>query len=73
MSERILAVVLLITGGAVTLYVLYKTAVAALEPLVQKKLEQQMQRDKLNQVQNNLTLGRQLDQKKVQDIKKNMK
>lgn len=47
MPERLLAIFLLIIGGIVTLYILYKTAVAALEPIVQKKLEQKFKRDKI--------------------------
>lgn len=67
MFERILALFLLIIGGAITLYVLFKAALSALEPLAQKKLEQKIQRDKFSQLQNNLQVGRQLDQQIEQE------
>jgi len=72
MTEKLLAIILLVLGGLVTLYVLYKTALGALEPMVQKKLEQKMQQDELNQLQNNLQAGQQLDRQKVQETKDNM-
>jgi uncharacterized protein YxeA len=47
MTEKLLAIILLVLGGLVTLYVLYKTALGAMEPMVQKKQEQKMlQEDK---------------------------
>lgn len=72
MTEKLLAIILLVLGGLVTLYVLYKTALGALEPMMQKKLEQRMQQDELNQLQNNLQAGQQLDRQKVQETKDNM-
>ncbi|MFZ5639927.1 MAG: hypothetical protein ACOY4Q_04450 [Bacillota bacterium] len=72
MTEKLLAIILLVLGGLVTLYVLYKTALGALEPMMQKKLEQKMQQDELNQLQNNLQAGQQLDRQKVQETKDNM-
>lgn len=70
MFEQILAFLLFAIGGTVTLYVLYKTAIATLEPQVQKKLAQKMQRDKMSQLQNNLQVGQQLDQQQVLENRK---
>jgi len=69
MAEKILAFILFAVGGSITLYVLYKTVLAVLEPQVQRKLEQKMQRDKMSQLQNSLQVGQQLDQQKVRENK----
>lgn len=66
MAGKFLAAVLLIMGGGITLYILYKAAIGALQPVVQKKLAQKMQKEKTQQLHNNLKIHEQLDQNKVQ-------
>lgn len=73
MLEKILAAVLLIFGGGITLYIIYKAALAVLQPVVQKKLEQQMQKEKLTQLENNLQTHQQVDQNQVKNTRENMK
>lgn len=73
MEGKILAALLLLFGGSVTVYVLYRAMFAVVEPVVTKKLEQQMTKDKLSQLQNNLVLHKQVDQQAVQQIQNNMK
>ena len=69
LAERVLALVLFVLGGGITLYILYKTALAVLEPMVQKKMEQKFQRDKMSQANNSLKVGEQLDPQKVRENK----
>ncbi|KNZ69651.1 hypothetical protein Tfer_1672 [Thermincola ferriacetica] len=73
MEGKILAALLLLLGGSVTVYILYRAMFAVVEPVVTKKLEQQMTKDKLSQLQNNLVLHKQVDQQAVQQIQNNMK
>ncbi len=73
MPGKILAVGLLILGGGVTLYVLYKVALAVLQPVVQKKIAQQMEQDRFEQLENNLQLHQQDDQNQVKMIRQRMK
>ncbi len=56
MPGKILAFLLLLFGAGVTLYVLYKTALAILNPAAQKKPEQQFETNHLNRQHNNLQL-----------------
>lgn len=73
MAGKILAALLLVFGGGVTLYIIYKVALGIMQPVVQKKLEQKMQKDNLNKLQNNLQLHTQQDMDKVKDTQKKMK
>lgn len=73
MAGKILAAIMLLLGGGITLYILYKVALGLLQPVVQKKLEQKMQKDKLSQLQNNLQLHNQIDQNQVKTTQKKMK
>lgn len=73
MAGKILAAVLLFFGGGATLYIVYKVALGIMQPVVQKKLEQKMQKDNLNKLQNNLQLHNQQDTNKVQETQKKMK
>lgn len=73
MAGKIVAGLLLFFGGAITLYVLYKALIGALQPVVQKKIYQKMQKDNLNQLQNNLQLHNQQDQQTFEAIQKKTK
>ncbi len=73
MAGKVLAALLLIFGGGATLYILYKAALALLHPVVQKKLEQKMQKEKYEQLENNLQLHQQPDQNQVRNTQQNMK
>ncbi len=53
---KVLAGLLLLIGGGITLYILYKVMFAVVEPRVTRKLEQKMAKDKLSPLQNNLTI-----------------
>ena len=74
MPVKFVAILLLIFGVGVTLYVIYRAALALLHPVVQKKLEEQMQKERAQQLQNNLQLHQQPEQDQVssttQDAKK---
>lgn len=65
MAGKILAAILLVFGGGVTVYILSKIALAILQPMAKKKIEQQMLQDKAEQLGNNLKLHEQVDQSKV--------
>lgn len=73
MIGKILAALLLLFGGGITLYIIYKAALAMLHPVVQKKLAQQMQKEKAEQLQNSLKVHEQFDQVKVKETQKNSK
>ncbi len=73
MPGKVLAALLLLFGGGITLYILYKASLAVLQPVVQKKLAQQMKREKHEQLENNLELHRQADQNYVKNTQKNLK
>jgi len=73
MAGKILAAVLLLFGGGVTLYILYKAALGILQPVTQKKLVQKMQQEKHEQLQNDLKLHEQPDQVKTKASQQNMK
>jgi len=73
MTGKILAAFLLLFGGGITLYIIYKAALAMLQPVVQKKLVQQMRKEKTEQLQNSLKVHEQLDQVKVKEAQKNIK
>jgi len=72
MPAKVLAALLLLFGGGITLYILYKASLAVLQPIVQKKLAQQMRREKYEQLENNLQLHRQAEQNQVKNMQKNM-
>ena len=73
MPGKIIAALMLVFGGGVTLYIVYKAALALLHPVVQKKLEQKMQKEKTEQLGNNLLLHQQPDQEEVKKVQQNMK
>lgn len=65
MPGKFLALLLLISGGGITLYVVYKIWLGLLQPIVQRKIEQEMTKEKRLQLQNNLQLHRQQSQNPV--------
>lgn len=73
MSGKIIAAILLVFGGGVTFYILYKIALAVLQPAAKKKLEQKMLQDKAEQLGNSLKLHEQVDQSKVKQTQQNTK
>lgn len=73
MYGKILAALLLVFGGGVTIYILFKMSLAVIQPIAKKKIEQQMLQDKAQQLQNSLKLHEQVDQSKVTEAKQNMK
>ncbi|MDT3697891.1 MAG: hypothetical protein RO469_00570 [Thermincola sp.] len=73
MSGKILAALLLVFGGGVTIYILFKMALAVIQPIAKKKIEQKMLQDKADQLQNSLKLHEQVDQTKVKQTQQNMK
>ncbi|PKM47435.1 MAG: hypothetical protein CVV03_03120 [Firmicutes bacterium HGW-Firmicutes-8] len=73
MSGKILAGLMLILGGSVTLYILYKGVLAVLQPVVQKKLQQKMAKDKYDLLENSLQLHQQVDQTQVKKTQQKMK
>lgn len=73
MLGKIVAAILLVFGGGVTVYILYKIALAILQPVARKKIEQQMLQDKTEQLGNSLKLHEQVDQSKVRQIQQNTK
>ena len=73
MLGKIVAAILLVFGGGVTVYILYKIALAVLQPVARKKIEQKMLQDKTEQLGNSLKLHEQVDQSKVKQIQQNTK
>lgn len=73
MPGKILAAVLLVFGGGITLFIFYKIILGLLQPVAQKKLEQKMMQDKVEQLGNNLKLHEQPDQVKVKQNQQKMK
>lgn len=73
MLGKIVAAILLVFGGGVTVYILYKIALAILQPVARKKIEQKMLQDKTEQLGNSLKLHEQVDQTKVKQIQQNTK
>lgn len=73
MPGKILAAILLIFGGGVTLFIIYKIVLAVLQPVAQKKLAQKMEQDKVAQLGNSLKLHEQLDQVKVKQNQQKVK
>lgn len=73
MAGKIIAALMLIFGGGITLYIIYKVALALLNPVAQKKIQQKMEKEKLEQLQNNLQLHQQSDQNQVKQVQQNMK
>lgn len=73
MSGKILAGLMLILGGGVTLYILYKGALAVLQPVVEKKLQQKIVKDKYDLLENSLQLHQQVDQTEVKKTQQEMK
>lgn len=71
MLGKILAAILLIFGGGVTVYIIYTLALAVLQPIAKKKIEQKMLQDKAEQLGNSLKLHEQVDQSKVQQTQQN--
>jgi hypothetical protein len=71
MLGKILAAILLIFGGGVTVYIIYTLALAVLQPMAKKKIEQKMLQDKAEQLGNSLKLHEQVDQSKVQQTQQN--
>lgn len=70
MAGKALAVLLLLFGGGATMYILYKVCLSVLKPVVQKKLEQKMKKDRLNLLQNNLNLHQQQDPAPLKNTQK---
>lgn len=58
--------ILFLVGGGITLYIIYKVMIAIIEPVVTKKLQQQMTEEKLSQLQNNLAVHKQIATKALQ-------
>lgn len=73
MLGKIVAAILLVFGGGVTVYILYKIALAILQPVARKKIEQKMLQDKTEQLGNSLKLHEQVDQIKVKQTQQNTK
>ena len=73
MLGKIVAAILLVFGGGVTIYILYKIALAILQPVARKKIEQKMLQDKTEQLGNSLKLHEQVDQVKVKQTQQNTK